>query len=85
MVMALEIARLLATGQGRRLISTLQRLVQSQGLPIEQVIRESVEHMERMESLAKRTGKPIKQVADDSLSLYEEALKNDNASGHPRR
>jgi len=77
MVMALEIARLLATGQGRRLISTLQRLVQSQGLPIEQVIRESVEHMERMESLAKRTGKPIKQVADDSLSLYEEALKNE--------
>jgi len=71
MVMALEIARLLATGEGRRLISTLQRLVQSQGLPIEQVIRESIEHMERMESLAKRTGKQIKQVADDSLDLYE--------------
>jgi len=71
MMTALEIARLLATGEGRRLISTLQRLVQSQGLPLEQVIRESVEHMERLESLAKRTGKPIKQVADDSLNLYE--------------
>jgi len=71
MVMALEIARLLATGEGRRLISTLQRLVQSQGLPLDQVIRESVEHMERLESLAKRTGKTIKQVADDSLDLYE--------------
>ncbi len=71
MVTALEIARLLASGEGRRLISTLQRLVQSQGLPLEQVIRESVEHMERLESLAKRTGKQIKQVADDSLDLYE--------------
>ncbi|GAH80805.1 unnamed protein product [marine sediment metagenome] len=71
MMTTLEIARLLATSEGRRLISTLQRLVQSQGLPLEQVIRESVEHMERLERLAKRTGKQIKQVADDSLDLYE--------------
>ena len=74
MVMAVEVARLLATGEGHRLISTIRRLVSSQGLPLEQVVRESVDHMERLEALARRTGKSVKEVADESLALYEKTI-----------
>lgn len=74
MVMALEMAKLLATGEGHRLVSTIRRLVSSQGLPIEQVVRESVDHMEHLEALARRTGKTVKQVADESLALYEKTI-----------
>jgi len=74
MVMGIEAVKLLATGQGQRLISTIRRLVSSQGLPLQQVVRESVDHMERLEALAKQTGKTVKQVADESLALYEHHL-----------
>ena len=74
MVMALEVARLLATGEGHRLVSTIRRIVSSQGVPMEQVVRESVDHMEHLEALALRTGKTVKQVADESLALYEQRI-----------
>ena len=74
MVMGIEAVKLLATGEGQRLISTIKRLVRSQGLPLDQVVRESVEHMEHLEALAQRTGKTVKQVADESLALYERTI-----------
>ncbi len=84
MMMGLEIARLLAQPEGRRLISTLHRLVESQGLPVEQVLRESVDHMERLETLARKTGKTVKQVADESLDLYEKGVGRVQDTGTPR-
>ena len=73
--MALEIARLLASPEGMRLVSTIKRLVQSQGLPMDVVLRQSVEHMERLEALAQRSGKTVKEVADEALALYQRHLE----------
>ena len=75
MMTAFEIARVMASPQGARLYNTLRRLVESEGLSVDQVMQQSVEHMERMESLAKRSGITVKQIADDSLALYETHLK----------
>jgi len=72
---AFEIARVMASPQGARLYNTLRRLVESEGLSVDQVMQQSVEHMERMESLAKRSGFTVKQIADYSLALYETHLK----------
>ncbi len=69
--MAMEIARLLASQEGMRLVATIKRLVQSQGLPMDVVLKQSVEHMERLEALAKRSGKTVKEVADEALAHYE--------------
>ena len=76
--MALEIARLLASSEGMRLVATIKRLVQSQGLPMDVVLRQSVEHMERLEGLAHRTGKSVKEVADEALALYQRHLEGPN-------
>jgi len=37
-----------------------------------------VEHMEHLEALSKRTGKTIKEIADEALALYEKELKGDS-------
>ena len=78
-MMALEIARVMASPQGVRLYNTLRRLVQSEGMPVDQIMSQSVDHMETMESLAKRSGFSLKQVYDGSLALYEAEL---TARGH---
>jgi len=70
-VMAWEIGRLLASPEGVRLVATIQRLVSTQGIPADEVIRQSVEHMERLETLARQTGKSVKEVAEEALVLYE--------------
>lgn len=69
--MMFDVARLLTSGEGQRLIDTIKRLVASQGLPIDQVIGQSVDHMERIERLALRSGRTVKEVADTALDLYE--------------
>ena len=74
MMLALEIAKVMASPEGARLYSTLRRLVDSEGLPVDQVMSQSVDHMERMEAIARRTGKKLKQVYDESLTLYEAHL-----------
>ena len=71
MFQGFELAKLLATAEGRKLIATLQRLVTSQKIPLAQVMTESIEHMEKLEAIAKKRGKTLKQVADESLKLYE--------------
>lgn len=66
-----EMARVLGSPDGIRLVNTLRRLVRSQGLPVDQVVRNSVEHIERLENLAQLSGKTVKQVADEAMALYE--------------
>ena len=73
--MALEVARLLASPEGVRLMATIKRLVQSQGLPMDVVLRQSVEHMDRLETLAQRSGKSVKEVADEALARYQRYLE----------
>jgi hypothetical protein len=72
--MSMETARLLASPEGVRLLTTIRRLVRSQGLPTDVVVRQSVEHMERLEAVAQRAGKTVKEVADEALDLYEARL-----------
>ena len=69
--MAWEIGRLLASPERLRLVPPIKRLVSSQGLPVDAVIRQSVEHMERPETRARQTGKSVKEVAEEALVLYE--------------
>ncbi len=70
-MMMLDMARVLGSPDGIRLVATLRRLVRSQGLPVDQVVRNSVEHIERLEKLAQLSGKTVKQVADEAMALYE--------------
>ena len=74
MVSPLEIAQLVRSGEGARLLATVKRLVQTQGLSVTEIMRQSVEHMERMEELAAKSGKTVKQVANECLDLYEAQL-----------
>jgi len=73
-MMALEIMKVMASPEGVRLYNTLKRLVDAEGIPVDQVMRQSVDHMERMESLARRSGFTVKQIADGSVALYEAEL-----------
>lgn len=73
-MMALEIARLMASPQGMRLYKTLKRLVEAEGIPVDEVMGQSVDHMEKMEAIARRTGRTVRQVAEESLTLYEAQL-----------
>ncbi len=73
-MLGLEVAQLLATPEGRRLVATLGRLVQSQGIPLKEVMSQAITHMEQIEALAQRSGKSVKEVADESLGLYEGRL-----------
>ena len=74
MMLGLEIAQMLASPEGRRLVATLSRLVQSQGIPLKDVMSQSITHMEQIEALAQRSRKSVKEVADESLALYEASL-----------
>lgn len=49
-------------------MATIKRLVQSQVLPMDVALRQSVEHMERLEALAQRSGKTVKEVAVDPFT-----------------
>lgn len=73
-MMALEIAALIATPGGKRLYSTLKRIVDAEGIPVAEVLNQSVDHLEKMEQIARTHGISVKQVADDSVRLYEEHL-----------
>ena len=70
-VTAWEMGRLLAPPEGVHLVSTIKRLVSSQGLPAGEVIKQSAEHLERLETLARRTGRSVKEVAEEALALYK--------------
>lgn len=73
-MMGFGVARMMTTAEGRRLVTTLQRIMESQKMPVEQALSESVDFMEKLEQLAQRTGKTIKEVADEALAAYEADL-----------
>ncbi len=74
MMLGIELTRILATPAGKRLFDTLKRLVEAEGLSVAEVLEQTVEHMEKIEALARSSGKSAKQVADDSLTMYESSL-----------
>ncbi|KKN39342.1 hypothetical protein LCGC14_0744470 [marine sediment metagenome] len=74
MMLGLEIAQMLAGPEGRRLVATLSRLVKSQGISLKDAMSQSITHMEQIEALAQRSGRSVKEVADESLALYEASL-----------
>ena len=71
----LDLIKLAASREGERLVATLRRLVESEGLPITQVISQATDHLERMERISKRRGKSVKEVAEEALNLYEREAK----------
>ncbi len=74
-MMPLSALRLLTSPEGQRLVETIKRIVHSQNLTVEQAVRDMLDHLDRVEALAKRTGKTVKQVEDEALKLYEGQLK----------
>jgi len=72
--MVLEIARLMASQEGKRLYNILQRLVDAPGMSVDKVMKQTADHMERIERLAKRSGFTVKQIEDGSMTLYEAEL-----------
>lgn len=65
-----DVMKLLGSSEGDRLIKTVKRLIDSQQLTIQQV----AEHLDRLERVSSLTGKPIKQVSDEALALYEKSI-----------
>ena len=74
MMLGIELTRILASPAGQRLYSTLKRLVEAEGLSVGEVLEQTVQHMEKIEALARSSGKTAKQVADESLAQYERGL-----------
>lgn len=74
-MMPLTAMRLVASPEGQRLISTIRRHVSSENRPPEQVLKELLDHLDKVEEIAKKTGKTVKQVEDEAIRLYEEKYK----------
>jgi len=72
--MIIELARLMASQEGKRLYNILQRMVDAPGMSVDKVMRQTADHMERIERLAKRSGFTVKQIEDWSMTLYEAEL-----------
>ena len=70
-----EMGRILSSGVGAELVETIQRIARKQGLPTDQILRESLAFTKRMEDLGARSGKSVKEVADQALDLYEGRLR----------
>ena len=79
--MVLEIARLMTSQEGKRLYNILQRLVDAPGMSVDKVMKQTADHMERIERLAKRSGFTVKKIEDGSMTLYEAEL---TGRGHLR-
>lgn len=74
-MMPLTAIRLMASPEGQRLVETIRRIVSSQKQPVEQVVRDMLDHLDRVEAIAKKTGKTVRQVEDDAIKLYEGTIK----------
>lgn len=70
-----DIGRIMGSGVGPELIQTLKRIADKQGLGVDEVMRESLVFIKRMESLGARSGYSVKQVADQALDLFEGNLR----------
>ncbi len=72
--MMFEIANIMRSGTGKELFDTLKRIADRQGMGLEEVMTESLLFTKRMEELGARSGKSVKQVADQALDLFEGRL-----------
>ena len=70
-----DIARIMGSGVGPELIQTLKRIAEKQGMGIDEVMQQSLAFTKRMEHLGARSGKSVKQVADEALDLFERQLR----------
>lgn len=75
-MLGFDLARVMAGPDGRKMFETIKRLVRSQGETTDSLIKEFNSHLERMERLSESTGKPVKQVADEALDLFERAQRD---------
>lgn len=76
--MSLSDAMQLATStEGKAMIATLKRMVERDGSPLLQIMKEANAHMTKAEALAKRRGVTVKQVLDASLMMYEAQIAAD--------
>ncbi len=64
----------MGSGVGPELIQTLKRIAEKQGMGIDEVMQQSLAFTKRMEDLGARSGKSVKQVADEALDLYQVKL-----------
>ena len=71
MINPFDIGRILSSGVGPELVEPLKRIAAKQNLSIDEVMRESLTFIKRMEALGARSGKSVKQVADAALDLFE--------------
>lgn len=74
-MMPFNAIRLMASQEGKRLVDTIRRIVRSQNQPVEQVVKDMLDHLERVEAIATKTGKTVKQVEDEAITLYEGTIK----------
>lgn len=74
-MLPLTAIRLMTSPEGQRLVETIRRIVSSQKQPVEQVVRDMLDHLDRVEAIAKKTGKTVRQVEDDAIKLYEGTIK----------
>lgn len=85
-MMELRMARqIMTTPEGRRLVETLKRMVDNEGLSIEEVVSQSAEHLERMERMARASGFTVKAIADGSLAAFEARLVAEGKLKEPVR
>jgi len=84
-MLGLELARIMAGKDGRRMLETIKRLVRSQGETPDELIKGLNSHMERMERLSQSTGMPIKRIAEEALNLFERAQREASSKPSPPR
>ena len=73
-----EAMKIATSAEGKAMISTLKRMVERDGSPLLQIMKEADAHMTKAEALAKRQGVTVKQVLDASLLLYEARIAADS-------
>ena len=75
MMNPMEAMQILRSGTGKELFETLKRIATKQGMGIDQVLSQSLAFTKRMEELGTRSGKSVKEVADQALDLFEGQLR----------
>jgi hypothetical protein len=72
-----EAMKIATSTEGKAMIATLKRMVERDGAPLLQIMKEADAHMTKAEALAKRQGVTVKQVLDASLQMYEARITVD--------
>jgi len=68
--MTMELVKLATSREGRELMDTIRRLVASQDLTAQEVVRQAAGYIKRLETIAAERGMTVQEVVDESLDLY---------------